>query len=65
MQSAISSHVLAFKVSQMETIATIYRDESGRWITELESGAAYVSDERGNPLRDDEGFVTYVGDFGL
>lgn len=42
-----------------------YKDEQGRYITEDAAGRKYVSDEHGNPLRDEEGFVTYIGDFGL
>lgn len=42
-----------------------YRDDKGRWLTEMENGNAYVSDEHGEPLTDEEGFMTFVGDFGL
>ena len=42
-----------------------YRDEKDRWITEDSRGVKFVSDEHGQPLKDEEGFVTYVGNFGL
>lgn len=41
-----------------------YRDEEGNYITERD-GIKFVSDEHGNELVDEDGFVTYIGDFGF
>ncbi|SDI64801.1 hypothetical protein SAMN04487926_12131 [Paraburkholderia steynii] len=35
-----------------------FRDAQGRFIT-TSDGLTFLSDERGNPLVDDDGFVTY------
>ncbi|WP_261541716.1 hypothetical protein [Burkholderia multivorans] len=43
----------------------IRQAENGRYLTTNAAGQTYVSDEHGEPLRDEEGFVTYVGNFGL